>query len=205
MPILPSKFTAKAPVKTHLIPRGTLSAVPRENEIVFQYSSLTVDNWLSWHSITYGLGSWVVRWQGSSEWSHVDIVTKYGDLIGARADNITVGSKTYDKGVQVRPNNYLDFAHALRIKLVTPRADEFYDWVNVQIGKPYDHLAIWGFAFNRNWRIPNSWICDELLLSGTEQIDFFGRLLDIPTYRINPGGSLLAYSAGPSYEVLEQF
>lgn len=83
-----------------------------------------------------------------------------GSLLGARSDRI--GGKP--PGVQVRPANYARWPLRVVYSLdVLPWQEEtFYGFLDAQIGKPYDKLAIWAFVLNRNWRDVDSWICSEL-------------------------------------------
>ncbi len=83
-----------------------------------------------------------------------------GHLLGARSDK--VGGDP--AGVQIRPPNYEKFSS--RVIFTIPATDAqstaYYAFLDAQLGKPYDSEAIWAFAFNRDWREDDSWICSEL-------------------------------------------
>jgi hypothetical protein len=52
----------------------------------------------------------------------------------------------------------------------------YWDFLKAQIGKSYDKLAIAAFAFNRDWRSPNAWFCDELVAAGLEHAEVVRKL-----------------------------
>jgi hypothetical protein len=89
--------------------------------------------------------------------SHVDSVMDDGRLLGARSDG----------GVQIRPPNYEKFSGVEPVVLAAPYYKEraYSGFLKAQIGKPYDKPAIVAFAFNRDWRSPDAWFCDELVVT----------------------------------------
>jgi hypothetical protein len=100
--------------------------------------------------------------------SHVDSVMADGRLLGAQ----NVG------GVQIRPPNYEKFSWVERVTIPVTLAQEkaYWEFLQKQIGKPYDTLAIVGFVFNRDWRSPDAWFCDELVAAGLEHADVVHKL-----------------------------
>jgi uncharacterized protein YycO len=101
--------------------------------------------------------------------THVEFVIKDGSYtIGARADG----------GVQARPINYAKFNLDLRFQ--TQCTDEQYnaamDFLDEQIGKPYDFIDIAAIAIDRNWRDPAKWICSELWAATMEQAGLIGKM-----------------------------
>lgn len=175
----------------------TLSYLPAPGEIVLQYST------------SGDPMSAFIRYRAGSKWSHVDAVCEDGDLIGARAFRETTsdGLHTYRPGVQKRRADYHHFTHALRIKVLTDPvlAARYYALISDEIGKSYDFSAIWGFALDRDWRNPERWFCDELVLSIFEKIHFWAHCLALPLWRIDPGGSQLVLSTHPTYCEIEAF
>jgi hypothetical protein len=49
-------------------------------------------------------------------------------------------------------------------------------FLKAQVGKPYDKLAIAVFAFNRDWRAPDAWFCDEVVAAELEHADAVRKL-----------------------------
>ena len=74
-----------------------------------------------------------------------------------------------DGGVQTRPPNYEKWSRV--VPYYKERA--YWDFLKAQIGKPYDKLAIFAFAVDRDWR---SWFCDELVAAGLEHAEVVRRL-----------------------------
>lgn len=108
-----------------------------------------------------------IAWFSQGHLSHVDALLDDGTLLGARSD--VVGGKP--PGVQIRPAHYVKFAQCVRFTL-SATAEQEAAWLmflHSQIGKPYDKTAIWAFAFNRNWREKDSWICSELQAAALEK------------------------------------
>ena len=68
------------------------------------------------------------------------------------------------------------------------------DFLKAQLGKPYDTLAIEAFAFNRDWRSPDAWFCDELVAAGLEQAEVVGKLAP-SVYRLDVRDLYLVVSA----------
>lgn len=112
------------------------------------------------------MSSAAIAWMSAGLFSHVDAILPNGSLLGSRSD--WVGS--VPPGVQIRPSAYEKWLHRAVFQLETTEAQTqlFYDFLHEQIGKPYDKLAILGFAVARNWREEDSWFCSELQASALE-------------------------------------
>jgi hypothetical protein len=139
------------------------------------------------------VGSLAIRAFSHGPYSHVDAVLPDGNLLGARSDQI--GS--VPPGVQIRLPGYANFSTLNHVVLpTTPECETaFYDFLRTQIGKPYDHSAILGFAFDRNWRDADSWFCSELVAAALEKAGYFSFCLAAPANKITPADLLLALSA----------
>jgi hypothetical protein len=139
-----------------------------------------------------GLISNAIAWFSAGHFSHVDAVLPDGNLLGARHDR--VGGKP--PGVQVRPQDYVEFSEKRLFFIPAPpeQARMFYDFLLAQVGKPYDIAAIWGFALDRDWRNPDSWICSELQAAALEQVGRVPRLF-LAANKITPGALALVVTA----------
>ena len=117
------------------------------------------------------VGSLAIRAFSHGPFSHVDAVMPDGNLLGARSDEM----EGVAAGVQIRTPGYADFSAIKHVVLPTIVECEgaFYDFLKTQIGKPYDHSAILGFALDRDWRQSDSWFCSELVAAALEQAGYF--------------------------------
>jgi hypothetical protein len=139
------------------------------------------------------LDSKLIEWFGGGPlFSHVDSVLSDGRLLGARSD--AVGGAP--AGVQIRSPDYVQGLVTLRVELacsdlVTGR---YYDFVNSQIGKPYDKTGIMAFVFGRDWQEDDSWFCSELVASGLEKSGYFPYKPVSPSNKITPPNLILMLS-----------
>lgn len=140
------------------------------------------------------LSSSLIQWFSGvpDSFSHVDIVTPDYRFLGARAE-VESG---FPAGVQIRKEGYVHFERTLMVNLpcTDAVAESFYRWAYKQIGKPYDKLAIFAFAAERNWRDPNAWFCDEMVAAGLEVAGYFDHPLAFAVNKLTPDGLLLALS-----------
>ena len=141
----------------------------------------------------HGLSANLISWFGGGpRFSHVDVVMPDGQLLGSRWDK--VGGKP--PGVQIRPASYVKGERLTRVKLpctlVQQRA--FYEFLEAQIGKPYDSIGILAFLFGRNWRETDSWFCSELGSAALEEAGIL-RPLAAMTNKITPSDLILVLSA----------
>ena len=140
------------------------------------------------------LGALAIMWFGGGpQFSHVDSVLPDGRLLGARSDLIG-GAPA---GVQVRSDGYLGSERVLRIDLPvdTSMSGRYYDFVQAQIGKPYDKEGILGFIAGRTWDDPSAWFCSELVAAGLEECGFFKLKLAASANKITPADLILLLSA----------
>lgn len=106
----------------------------------------------------------IVRLAQLGHWAtHVDMKTRDGRLLGAR----------YEDGVQSRPIGYDEGQFSreeyINIKATEQQTRDFYNFLDAQIGKPYDVLAIIAFMAGRDWRDDGRWFCSELFAAGCAQ------------------------------------
>lgn len=140
----------------------------------------------------HGFLSNLIAWFSAGTFSHVDTVLPNGALLGARND--CIGGKP--PGVQIRPPYYMNAATKVRMWLNTTPEQEavYYDFLNAQLGKPYDKIAIIGFAVDRDWRDPSDWFCSELVAAALEYCKVCPRLYT-PANKITPVGLASIMSA----------
>jgi uncharacterized protein YycO len=139
-----------------------------------------------------GLASKAIAWFSAGKFSHVDTILESGMLLGARSD--FVGGEP--PGVRVRPQGYEKWdLQVVMTMAVNPRLEElYYEFLNKQLGKPYDKTAIWGFAAGRDWREDDSWFCSELCASGLEETTVLP-VLYTPRNKVTPAALATAVSA----------
>lgn len=138
----------------------------------------------------------MIDWFTQGLVGHVDAVMPDGSLLGAQHE-AGLGGKL--AGVQIRPGNYGDTSgmrHRMRVTFVCGdvEANAFYDFLQSQIGKPYDTTAILAFVADRDWRRPEAWFCSELQAAALEHAGIIRRLI-APSQKISPAGLMLACSA----------
>jgi hypothetical protein len=123
--------------------------------------------------------------------THAEAVLADGSLLGAHIDG----------GVQIRPAGY-DKATMTRELIVrlevaantAPLAETlFFDFLQAQVGKPYDVTAIAGLALDRNWREDDSWFCSELMAAALETCSYLPALSATDNH-ISPRDLLLVLS-----------
>jgi uncharacterized protein YycO len=138
------------------------------------------------------LSSDIIAWFSQGHFSHVDAILPDETLLGARNDS--VGGQP--PGVRIRPPDYTPFS--LRVVMAVPcsesQAERYYSFLHSQVGKPYDTEAIWAFAFGRDWREQDSWICSELQTAAGEACGAFPSLY-LAANKITPVSCALAFSA----------
>ena len=104
-----------------------------------------------------GLFNWACRIAQYGLWpTHCDAVLPDGRLLGSRfVGGVQARSALYDAG---------DFTRELRVRIISTQAQEdaFYAFLNDQLDKPFDSLAIIAFITGRDWQAPDSWFCSEL-------------------------------------------
>lgn len=135
-----------------------------------------------------GLISKTIDWFSAGRVSHADLVMPNHTLLGARSDG----------GVKERPGDYLgNIKRWVFSKEVSrEQAFEVYKFAYQQLDKGYDHLAIFAFAINRNWREEDRWFCSELVAAALEKGKVLPKLWQ-PMNKITPTmlGAMLS-SAG---------
>ena len=121
--------------------------------------------------------------------SHVEALLPDGRLLGSR----------FIGGVQARAHDY-DGGNFIReqyveVETTQDQEDIFYAFLNSQIGKPFDWLAIASFVSGRDWQATDSWFCAELIASGLCYSGLFPKELAVGFTHITPRDVMLLISA----------
>lgn len=128
-----------------------------------------------------GWDSKLIEWETWSKWSHVEIVS---------GPNVTLGAMLKG-GVIYRHFSDAVYRNArstqrVEVPLSPDQEKLFWEFAHAQIGKPYDKLAIVGFAFRRDWRDPSKWFCSEYVTRCLEYSGWLYLPRSIPVNRISP-------------------
>ena len=124
--------------------------------------------------------------------SHVDILLDDGRLLGARSD-CKGGAPA---GVQIRTPDYASWSKQVIIALpcTLEQKQRALDFATLQLGKPYDPLAIVAFVAAKDWRLENAWFCSELGARVGEVGALWSELYS-PANHITPVGLALVASS----------
>ena len=139
-----------------------------------------------------GLSSAAIAWFSQGTFSHVDAVLPDGTLLGARSD--VCGGQP--PGVRVRPHGYEVWTQRVvfSIPASDAQAEAWEAFLRSQVGKPYDKIAILGFALGRDWRDDGAWICSELGAAALEATGIVPQLY-LAAAKITPEALALVCSA----------
>lgn len=82
----------------------------------------------------------------------------------------------------------------LTLAVTSEKEAAFTAFLKEQLGKPYDHTAIWGFAAGRDWRQDDSWFCSELQTAALEIAGILP-VVCTPTNKVTPATLAALFSA----------
>jgi hypothetical protein len=135
-----------------------------------------------------------IRWFTQGAVGHVDAVLPTGELLGAQ-DADGLGGRP--SGVQIRPPDYggMRFKMRATFQVTDAHAHAFYDFLQAQVGKPYDVTAIEAFIAGRDWHDDKAWFCSELQAAALERAGVFPQPLVSPANKITPAALMLVCSA----------
>ncbi|MDE2105504.1 MAG: hypothetical protein KGL39_50220 [Patescibacteria group bacterium] len=137
----------------------------------------------------------LIEWFTQGNVGHVDAVLPDGSLLGSQSS--ACGGKP--AGVQIRPAGYDGLRDPVIVEFpgAFPQVlrSNFWGFLRLQIGKPYDMEAIRAFVAGRDWRAEDSWFCSELIAAALEGAYVFpARTLWAACNKITPEALLLACS-----------
>lgn len=151
-------------------------------------------------STSKAFASGIIRRLTHSPFSHVDFVVQ-GGLLGVSGKDEHIHD---DGGVRIRPTEawpYLTKPKVARIQCSEEVAANVIAVCKTQIGKPFDHSALWAFFDDqatesqcmqvRDWRETSAWFCSELVTWALEQGGLFPYELAVSKNRVTPADVLL--------------
>lgn len=144
--------------------------------------------------------SHLIEWNGT--YSHVDLVADDGQLWGAQASEIG----GIPAGVQIRPAGYekFDAIGRVTVEVTQEQYDLFWNFLLVQLGKPYDNSAIAGFVAGRNWQTPDAWFCSELCMAAHVEAKVFSHPLAVVGNKIDPNTAFAILSTWGEVEIVKK-
>jgi hypothetical protein len=151
-------------------------------------------------STSKAFASGIIRRLTHSPFSHVDLVVPEG-LLGVSGKD----DSNHDAGgVIIRPKQawpYLTPPKVAHIQCSEQIAANVIAVCRSQLGKPFDHSALWAFFDDqavekhcmqvRDWRETSQWFCSELVTWSLEQGGLFSYQLAVAKNRVTPADVLL--------------
>jgi len=119
------------------------------------------------------IGGFLIRLFTFSRWNHVAI-----------GFNGTVYEAVSGAGVRKIPESHFRWPEMEVVEIDAPNPLAAVNFLEQQVGKPYDWMALVALPFGRNWQSPFKWFCSELVAKAvvmTGQPNFF-----IKKHRIFP-------------------
>jgi len=153
---------------------------------------------ITWQTVR-GLFDWrhpgtitspVIGFFGAGYYSHIDVITPFNYLRGARSDVI----QGIEPGYRDRPQNYEKWAKQTRwtLSVTDEQFQAYWDYSNLQIGKPYDtHGLIETFALGRAWQDDGSWWCSEEVAMNGQVAGLWKLPPEI--LRVTPGDNVMIF------------
>lgn len=182
---------------------------PRDDRLILQFSTAAPD----WRYEKYlpsmgkkfpislafnrNWGSGLIRRANHSPFSHVDILMKDGNLLGASNSPDAPFIHGNPSGVALRPFDYQPFAYRRQMVLATARGDDIRRMAVTQLGKAFDTTSLRDFVSDafpgqRDWRLNETWFCAELAVWAMEMGGFWAsKTLTWPRNRVSPTDILL--------------
>lgn len=193
-----------------------LLARPRDDRLILQFSTAAPD-WRFERMPAFlkkfpqrlmfdrNWGSGLIRRANHSPFSHVDIVMKDGNLLGASNSPDAATIHGNSRGVAIRPFDYQAFAYRRQMFINTERADDIRRIAVTQLGKGFDNSSLRDFMSDsfpgiRDWRLNDTWFCAELVVFSMEMGYFWGSPpLPWPKNRVSPTDILMILTGDPRW------
>jgi hypothetical protein len=192
------------------VPLSELLARPREDKLILQFST-SAPNWRrerlpqfckKWPlsmAFNKNWGSGLIRRACHSPFSHVDMVMKDGNLLGASDSPNAPFIHGNPRGVALRPFDYQAFAYRRQMIIATERADDIRRLWATQLGKKFDNSGLKDFVSDkfpgrRDWRLDDCWFCAEGIMWALEAGYMWGPPpLPWPKNRVSPTDILMMF------------
>ncbi len=127
-------------------------------------------------TLIFGEGThpWItplIKFRSRSKYSHVAYVDPLSGLIIEAAGGIGVRVVTHTEFITKYPKWHT-------ATMFVPCAQYTRQFMVNQIGKPYDHPAVFGYLFAQNWDREDAWTCTEIIAaaSGMHRRRTFARI-----------------------------
>lgn len=130
-----------------------------------------------------GFSSRLIEWFGAGLFSHVAAIWDDTHLLDSRSD--IVGGVPSGVWPRLQKDEKAPVTVDMELAATTDQVVLWRHFLSSQIGRPYDKPGILGFAFNRDWREPDSWFCSELQAAALEASGLCPTLM-VPNNKITP-------------------
>lgn len=137
-----------------------------------------------------GVFNWACRIAQYGFWAtHCEALLPEGGRLGSwyTEGGVRVLSDNYDEGAFIKET-------FVTLKSTPEQEEIFFAFLDTQIGKPYDTLAIVAFYSSRAWQELDSWQCSELIASGLSYCGLFPHEMAVKFSRITPRDLMLLTS-----------
>jgi hypothetical protein len=127
-------------------------------------------------SASNNIVSRITRWTTRGEFTHVDIILP-------NTPDVLIGAHVFG-GIQKKTFIKNDFVNIKRYELEV--SIKVINWVNNQLGKKYDLMAIAGFVFKIPANENTASICSEFVFDAIEQSNCFNHKVKFQSSKISP-------------------
>lgn len=120
----------------------------------------------------HGFSAWFLRFAMWSKWSHSAVYDEERCCV-YDSTFLNGGVKKW-RADEFFANNPISILRPIDVP--PERIAEARNWLEAQLGKPYDWTALLGFISRREWQQDDAWFCSELS-------ETFRTLFGIPRFR----------------------
>jgi hypothetical protein len=135
----------------------------------------------------------------------MDIVLPGQGLLGVSGPDDTYNDAG---GVRIRPFDPWPYTIVREVTINTPLSDAIIRTGMTQLGKPFDHDALYAFfnpfGVRRDWKDLAKWFCSEWFIWSCVIEKLFGYKLCVPMDMVNPNDTMLILNPVMSPEDIEK-